>query len=557
MKSFEFAKKIMRGLFCLLYAGFFALCCYSWTAAKDAPVPEEPVPAVSKPLLGGTPEVRFSAGSFPVDTRELALVLQPGEVSLLDSFTELTSLDLSGSSCYEEFFPWIQAHPEVSVRYNVTLPGDYTVEGDTETLNLIGLNGEVLAETEKLLPYLPKLKTLELGSEQDGAALTGADILALRQTVPEAEIRYSFTVAGQEADMETESLDLSEMSRDQVPAAAEMLSCMDKLTYVDLGGEESGELTWEDVGAFQAANPNTGFLYRFSRFGKDLTTLDEALDFNHIEMDDGGAAVREILPYMQYCTTLDMDFCGVSNSDMAAIREDFPNIKVIWRIWFGEKYSVRTDTERILASKPSKGGVLDDDEVWVLQYCSDVKYLDLGHNEAISDLSFVYGMPNLEVLVIAMNPVEDITPLASCPHLEYLEIQTTNISDLTPLSGAKELRHLNIANCENLTDLSPLFGLTELERLWIGSITPIPAEQVATMQEAAPECEINTEVGKDPTAGRWRIAGYTELSLALFEETGWLQEVLHPRYELLRKQLGYDGEQYSFSWNDPLYNPHG
>ena len=72
------------------------------------------------------------------------------------------------------------------------------------------------------------------------------------------------------------------------------------------------------------------------------------------------------------------------------------------------------------------------------------------------------------------------------------------------------------------------------------------------MQRRAPDCEINTEVF-DPTTGHWRITGYTELSLLLYDETGWLQEVLHPRYELLREQFGYTDADYAFYWNDPLY----
>ena len=51
-----------------------------------------------------------------------------------------------------------------------------------------------------------------------------------------------------------------------------------------------------------------------------------------------------------------MDNTGVSNEALAKIREQSPNIDVVWRVWFGTNYSVRTDTERILASsRPSAG----------------------------------------------------------------------------------------------------------------------------------------------------------------------------------------------------------
>lgn len=51
-----------------------------------------------------------------------------------------------------------------------------------------------------------------------------------------------------------------------------------------------------------------------------------------------------------------MDSCGVSDEEMAAIRDDFPDVNVVWRIWFGTGYSVRTDVEKILASQPQRAG---------------------------------------------------------------------------------------------------------------------------------------------------------------------------------------------------------
>ncbi len=551
MKKFgRILLNIIKALVSLLYAGVFILCCYSWPSVSA----DGGGGVTGLPLLG-TPEITFAAGSFPADTTDLTLVLQPGEAELLNGFTALQSVDFSGSTCYEEFIPWIEAHPSVDCRYTVEFPGGVIAQWDQEALELPGLDSAQAAEAAGLLAYLPELKSIDLGSGEAGASLTGADLVLLREAAPEADLSFSFSLAGQTVSLAAEELDLSAMSHEETAAAADYLSCMSKLRTVNLGGEGVNSLSWEDIGTLQAACPNTDFSYSFSLFGRSLNTLDESLDFNHITMDDGGAAVRSILPYMQNCVYLDMDFCGVSNEDMAAIRDDFPNIKVVWRIWFGDHYSVRTDVIKILASKPSKGGIVYDEDTAVLKYCTDVKYLDLGHNEVITDLSFVNYMPNLEVLVIAMNPIGDLSPLANCPHLEYLELNSTTISDLSPLSGLTELRHLNICNCENVTDISPLYGLTEMERLWIGCITPVPAEQVAEMQAAAPNCEINTEV-YDPTAGHWRIAGYTELSLLHYAETGWLQEVLHPRYELLREQFGYDTEDYSFTWLDPLYEPH-
>lgn len=536
-------RRILKALVTMIYLGFFALCCFSGPVTEEG----EPAPAVIGPKL-----ISFAAGSFPEETTALSVVLQSGETAKLSGFTGLLSADFSGSQCYEEIEAWAEEHPEVSVRYTVALPDGQTLDNSAESVSLSGLDSQGLARAAELLRYLPRLKTVELSAGDEGAAPAPGDIKLLRESLPEAELSCSFSLMGRPVSLADESLDLTGLLHEDVASTAEYLACMPNLKYVELGTEGSGTFSWEDIGVLQTACPNTDFNFKFTLLGQSLSLMDETVSFSHIPMEDEGAAVRSILPYMKKCTYLDMDSCGVSNGAMEAIRNDFPGIKVVWRIWFGEAYSVRTDVERILASKPSKGGVVTDEDVQVLRYCTDLKYLDIGHNECITDLSFAYGTPNLEVLVAAMNPMTDLTPLASCPKLEYIELNSTGVGDLSPLGGLTELRHLNIANCENVTDISPLYGLTELERLWIGCITPVPAEQVAEMQAAAPNCEIDTQV-YDPTSGRWRVIGYTELSLALYDETGWLQEVLHPRYELLREQFGYSLADYAFYWNDPLY----
>ncbi|MBQ6903153.1 MAG: leucine-rich repeat domain-containing protein, partial [Lachnospiraceae bacterium] len=260
----------------------------------------------------------------------------------------------------------------------------------------------------------------------------------------------------------------------------------------------------------------------------------DKLDFNHIEMDDQGKEVREILSCMPDVTFLDMDFCGVDDEHMAKIRDDFPNVKVVWRIWFGTNYSVRTDVEKILASAPQVGGMLTPETTKSLIYCTDLKYLDIGHNEGLKDLYFVRYMPKLEVLICMWGSITDISPLADCPHLEFLEIFTNNITDISPLKDLHELKHLNMCWNLGLTDLSPIYGLTQLERLWIGTTTGIPRDQIEKFKEMAPDCEVNDWCGDPHTNWRWG----TE------------------RYALLQEQFGYVNYEYEFYWRDPLYYPH-
>ena len=488
-------------------------------------------------LTGCSDSVRLGGKRFPLESESLSAVLRSGETEKLNKLTALKSADFSGSACYDEIYSWAQSHPDIDVSYTVEFPDGSVVKSSDTAADLSELTAENIAAAAELFAFLPELEEVKLGQ------IALEDFISLAAACPETVFDYEISIMGKSFSAADESIDLTGIRSGDTAELISLLPCMMALKEVNLGGEDSSDISWKDIAALQSARPDVDFLYSFTLFEKSFTTLDTQMDLNHIPMSDEGAAVREVLPYMTKLTYLDMDFCGVSNETMAEIRDAYPNVDVVWRIWFGTAYSVRTDVIKILASKPSVGSHLTSADVDVLKYCTKVKYLDLGHNGdgggGITDISFVSSMPDLEVLIIAMNDLEDISPLADCPKLEYLEIFSTPISDLSPLANSKALRHLRMEYMPNLADISPLYGLTELERLWLNWQNQIPAEQIEKMQECAPNCEINTE-----GSNRWTIIDLNEIS--------WVY-TLHPRYKLLREQFGYDTLDYSFSWLDPKY----
>lgn len=523
------AERIIKAVVGVALVGLLVLLCLSGPY-------HEPDGSV-KPLFG-TVKVQLSSGRYPADARELTAVLQSGETEALSLFKNLVAADLSGSECYEEIAAWAQENPGLLVKYTVTLPDGSVHSNDTTSLDLSAMPVGDVDRLCRALQALPKLSRVKLGTVGENAAISLSDAAALRSALPEVEFDFGLSLMGQSVAPDAEKLDLSALMPDQVQDAAAVLSCLPNLKEIELGSQDSNSLSWEDIGLLAAACPKAKLNYRFSLYGQELSLDAESLDFNHTPMDDEGAAIRQILPLMKNCTYLDMDYCGVSNEAMAAIREENPNVDVVWRIWFGENYSVRTDTERILASKPTVGGMIYDGSV--LQYCTKLKYLDLGHNDDLSDLSFVSTMPELEVLIIAMTSISDLSPLTNCPKLEYLEIQETPIADLSPLASCTALAHLNICNMKNVTDASALYGLSKLERLWVGTNTPIPEEQKAELKAKLPGCDVNTAVG-DPHE-KWRYSAYDPDEPKYY----WV-----PRHELLREQMGYNYQEYSFYWLDP------
>ena len=371
-----------------------------------------------------------------------------------------------------------------------------------------------------------------------------------------------------------EELDLSAFTEQQLRALAPELGQMTQLRYVDLGyafplreevleksdtrgkiisetilvaedlakTQEQPRLAWDTVELIQKACPQAQVEYRFRLFGKDLSTLDEALDFNHIRMDDEGAAVKAVLPYMQNCKSLDMDFCGVSCPAMAEIRDAYPEMDVVWRVWFGNDCSVRTDVDTVLASNLNH--VLTDDNTEEMKYLTRLKYLDIGHNEYLHDFSFMEYMPDLEVAIICLGGLHDLNDVSKCTKLEFLEINTLKPGiDLSPLASLTNLEHLNICYNGHVKGYEALEKLTKLKRLWIGTNTYIPEEYVEHLREVLPDTNINTTDGTG-CGGYWKHSP---------------QGGYDPRYAQIRKTFDYDHYPTSCSsfWNDPLYGAPG
>ena len=491
--------------------------------------------------LFGSPKVELGGRRLSANTTSITAVISKRDIPSLVYFTKLEKADFRGSTCYGELAEWAAAHPEVEVNYSLPLPGGRTVDALAESMDLEWAGTDDLNGVMTVFPYMKNLRALRLG-DVGGERLTMQDLLRIHEAAPDLELDFIAVLNGEILDSSAESIDLTHLRHEDTAGLAMILPYMSNLKTVELGVQAEGEkqIAWEDIALLRASCPKARFQYSFKLYGRDLDLDAEKLDFRGAEVDDNGAALYSVLACMNHCTYLDMDNTDVDSAELAKLRDLFPQTKIVWRVWFGTNYSVRTDAERILASKPTVGGMIYDPSP--LQYCTEIKYLDLGHNDEMTDLSFTMYMPKLEVLIIAMTGVTDISPLKNCSRLEYLELNSTQIGDLSPLEGHTALRHLNIGCCPNISDISPLYGIREMERLWIGNETPVPSAQVAEMRAAAPGCTVNTTTS-DPHGEAWRFTRYDPEEPKYY----WV-----PRHELLRLQLGYNYQEYSFYWLDPL-----
>ena len=450
------------------------------------------------------------------------------ELADLDRFYNLQSLDLRGSDCYDAILDYAAAHPEVEVKYDVLL-GETRYAQDTKELTFY--DGEY--DFDQLLQniaYLPELTSLDLPQ----TSLSAEDLEKLETAYPGIKINYTISLLGEEVAKDVITLDLSYMEPGQVDEAIAPLSRLSSLEEIRLTGADGQNLLAPaDVKKLMDALPGVPIHYSFDLFGKTVSTADERVEY--VLQDIGEEAIpqiRQALDIMPACTYFKLDRCGIGTPEMVKLREDYPNVKMVWRIDFGP-CNCLTDVEMIHCTEG-----IGNDDVQELKYCTDVKYLDLGHNGMMSDISFIGYMPKLKIAIIADSSTSTLEPFRNCPELERLEIvNCDNLTDLSPLADCKKLKGLNMSCAYGIKELSPLYGLKDLERLYLGA-NGISDEEIAEAAENMPDCWITKwAIKHKEVSGNYAIGWRLERDGT---RSDWYVEVR----EIFRYDEGY------FNYND-------
>jgi len=365
---------------------------------------------------------------------ELAVVMEAGELYTLDSYPNLKSVDLSGSTCYNSILDYIAKHPHIDVTYTVSLgAAEISNKSTSATLEAGSFDYDVLMEN---LQYLPDLTTISL----PGISLRSEQIDAFLEKYPQISLDYTVSLFGNTYGQDTTQLDLSSMGTSQVSEAAERLGLLTHLSDVQLGSS----LSMEDVAQLQDAAPRVTFHYQFSLFGKSLSTTDETVEFkNQAIGNEGETDIRRALAILDNCSRFLLDNCKIDDEVLAGIREDFRDgPKVVWRVYFGvgARYNSLTDADTLRAVYN-----VTDETCGPMKYCEDVKYMDIGHNEYLTDLSFVGYMPNIEVLIASGSAVKELVGFENCKKLTWLELASClKLENIDSLAGCESLTYLNL-----------------------------------------------------------------------------------------------------------------
>ena len=432
---------------------------------------------------------------------QLAAIVTEDTIGLLEQYPSLKTLDLSGSTCYQAISDYVQKHPAVDVTYTVKL-GTLTVSNkDTSLVLDPGLcDYDTLAEQ---LAYLPALTSVSLPR----TTYSPQEIVALQGLYPDIAWDYTVILLGQELTRETTELNLSVLEQERVAEVAGKLSLfpgVEKVELMDAAGQS--RLSIEDVKTLQAAAPGTLFHYTFELFGKKVATTDERIEFVGESIgNQGEAELRSALDILQGCSYLLLDDCGFDNEVLAKVRDDYPGTEVVWRIHVWQR-SWLTDTDTIRAVYH-----VDDTNCEPFKYCTKTKYIDMGHNEELTDISFISYMPDLEIVILSGSPISDLSPFADHTKLIFLELAYCgNIKDVSALEGCTSLANINLSYTK-VSDISPLYELP-LEQLCAVK-SKIQWEGWQNIIDSHPDCTIRYD-GTQPYGTGWRYkrsGAYTDI----------------------------------------------
>ena len=380
---------------------------------------------------------------------------------------------------------------------------------------------------------LDSVKKISLGE----TALSADRIEALKDAYPNAAVEYMVNILGTSYPQDTQELDLRNLQHSQVEETAAALSRLPELktvTLVDRGRTDEydpnedgvvdyvryhgdvSDLPFEDYVLLKEAAPQADIEYCFELFDlKVNTVITEKLQYKNKSIGDSGLdEFRKVLPYLDKLSYVSLDRCGTSDEETEKLNEEFPDKKIVWRIYFGP-YTCMTDAETLWAMCIYDG---QDNPIDSLKYCHELKNLDIGHSE-VMDLSFLYGTPQLEVLIMSCGNYGSFEPVGSLKNLTYLEAgqsQNNYPKDISPLANCKNLEYLHLGLMSGLTDLSAIKELTNLKRLNLTQtyFTEEFLAQVDELRELLPNTDIEALQDLDSLLyGHWRFSdgGYTPM----------------------------------------------
>ena len=348
------------------------------------------------------------------------------------------------------------------------------------------------AELLQMLSSFADLEELTL----EGTIPSAEQLLELQEAFPEVRFVCPLTIAGTAVITDAEVLDLSGISVDFEELETK-LPLFSNLKELNLNGTNL-----EDADMMALADQLPGILVHCElplagqRFATDCTEIDISGCAATVE------EVEQMLPYFPRLKKLDMSFCGISDEEMDALNQRYPDISIVWTLIIGQ---AKTRTDAIYFYPAEVDYYPTNEEMKKLRYCTELVAIDIGHTRA-TDCEFLWYTPNVRYLILADTGITDITPVGNLKELIYLELFNLRTKDYSPLLNCTKLQDLNIGTTH--ADPEPLSKMTWLHNLqWHrADQDPETKEAVLKLPDQLPDTKVDLYPQKKARniGGGWR-----------------------------------------------------
>lgn len=259
----------------------------------------------------------------------------------------------------------------------------------------------------------------------------------------------------------------------------------------------------EQRAALREKFPKITLSFRNVLYGVTVGENDEKAVFEGVEEIDP-AAIHRLIKAHPSLKKIDLYEAKLTTEQQLELFNAYREIDFGFTLRIAE-HVVRTDATAFSTLHNKRSITHDAKQLSALRMCRHLRALDIGHN-AVDNVDWLYDLPDIRILIIALNRIKDITPVGSLQYLEYLEMFTNQVQDISALKNCKHLLDLNI--CFNrIEDISPVYELPQLERLWMYSFryrnqdTTTP-ELREKLRARLPFCTF--EFSHYPTLSGWR-----------------------------------------------------
>lgn len=436
----------------------------------------------------------------PYDSAEESVTLEdlPNDWVNIRLFENLRSLTVNHCTAPGAMETLRAELPNCEMRYSLCI-GSQWFDSAAAELTVSG-TAPTAAELLTQLSHFPSVRTVSLPD----ASLTADEQRSLAAAYPGVSFFWNVQIGSQSVSNLTAELSLAGEDAAALAQLAAALDLLPRLRTVELTGCTAPVA---DRLAFIEQHPDVSAGWTVSVEGQEFAWNTEFIDLNNYSIADV-AALEAAFAELPKLTQVDMCDTNLSYEQLDALNRKYENIRVVWKVYFGNYY-LRTDAEYFIAAAWGENKVyLTDDDIDCWKYCTDLRGLDIGHMN-ITDLSFLQYMPRMTYLIIAECPITDISPLAQLKELRYLEMFQTNVSDISPLLECTALKALNLAymNVKQDNAWSVLPKLTNLDLLWYPSV-PLSSAQRRQLADALPNTTLFLYDGCEPSGGIWRYNPY-------------------------------------------------